>query len=293
MPLSPPTGPTQPFAVGRATPAEATEPLPGAPGRTAGRNRARILIVAVAVLVIAVSVPIVVTLLHSDGRPAAGPSTAAGPSSAAGAGPSATPSTPACGFAEDFTGAALDPAWQRTRPDLRLTLSGGTADLDAPDGTDIYGTNLTAPMLLRPVTGDFVLEATMVAAPAVFYQGAGLLLWNGPDTYVRMERGFGAGGTMGFEYKNGSIHTRVHGPLNGQHPIKTAATRLVLRMARSGGTITGSWRPADKPDFAELATVKMTLPPTVRVGVSVLNRAQLGAKPTPFHARFDQITATC
>jgi len=37
----------------------------------------------------------------------------------------------------------------------------------------------------------------------------------------------------------------------------------------------------------------MTLPPTVRVGVSVLNRAQLGAKPTPFHARFDQITATC
>jgi hypothetical protein len=278
--------------VGRATPAEATEPLPGAPGRTAGRSRVRVLIAAVAVLVIAVSVPIVVKLLHSGNRPAAGPSTAAGAPSAA-AGPSATPSAPACGFADDFTGTALDPAWQRTRPDVRLTLSGGAADLDAPDGTDIFRTNLTAPMLLRPVTGDFVLEATMEAAPAVFYQGAGLLLWNGPNTYVRMERGFGAGGTIGFEYKDGSIHTRVHGPLNGQHPVKTAATRLVLRMVRSGGTITGSWRPADKPNFAELAKAKMTLPPTVRVGVAVLNRAQLGAKPTPFHARFDQIAVTC
>jgi hypothetical protein len=64
-------------------------------------------------------------------------------------------------------------------------------------------------------------------------------------------------------------------------------------MARSGRTVTGSWRPAGRPDFTELATVEMTLPPTVRVGVAVLNRAQLGAKPTPFHARFDQISVTC
>lgn len=85
----------------------------------------------------------------------------------------------------------------------------------------------------------------------------------------------------------------MHGPLPSQHPIKTEATRLVLRMARSGGTITGSWRPADKLDFAELATITMKLPPTVRVGVAVLNRAQFGAKPTPFHARFDRITVTC
>jgi len=85
----------------------------------------------------------------------------------------------------------------------------------------------------------------------------------------------------------------VHGPLPSEHPVKTEATRLVLRMVRSGGTITGSWRPADKPGFAQLATVTMTLPPTVRVGVAALNRAQFGAKPTPFHARFDQIAVTC
>jgi hypothetical protein len=108
-----------------------------------------------------------------------------------------------------------------------------------------------------------------------------------------MERAFGETGTMGFEYNDGGVHQRVHGPLPSQQPIKATATRLVLRMARSGSTITGSWRPADKPEFANLATVQMTLPQTVRVGVSVLNRAQFGAKPTPFHARFDRITVTC
>jgi regulation of enolase protein 1 (concanavalin A-like superfamily) len=188
----------------------------------------------------------------------------------------------------------VDPVWQRNRPDLRLTVSGGTADLESPNGTDIFKTNMTAPMLLRPVTGDFVLEATVEAAPVVFYQGAGLLLWNGANSYVRMERGFGGTGTVGFEYKNAAgPHKWVHGPLPSEHPVKTEATRVVLRMARSGGTVTGSWRPADKLDFAELGTVKMTLPETVKVGVAVLNRAQFGAKPTPFHARFDQIKVTC
>ncbi|MFF5289196.1 Hsp70 family protein [Paractinoplanes globisporus] len=286
MPSSPGPTPTQPFAVGRATPAGATEPLPAAAGTPAGsrRRRLRILVAAAAVLVIAVSVPITVRLLRGNDRPAA-----QSPPSSAGASASA----PACGFTDDFTGTAVDPAWQRSRADTKVTVSGGAVDLDAPNGADIYGDILTAPMLLRPITGDFVLETAMEVSPTVFYQGAGLLLWNGPVSYVRMERAFGKTGTIGFEYNDGGTHLRAHGPLPSQHPITTNATRLVLRMVRSGGTITGSWRPADKPEFAQLASVRMTLPQTVKVGVAALNRAQFGAKPTPFHARFDQITVTC
>lgn len=242
-----------------------------------GRRRTRILVIAAAVLALAVSVPIAVRLLRGPDRPPATPTAAA----------------PACGFTDDFTGATLDPAWQRTRTDLKITLTEGAADLDAPDGTDIYKTNMTAPMLLRPVTGDFVLEATVEAAPATFYQGAGLLLWNGPTSYLRIERGIGkTTGTIGFEYNDGQGHKWVHGPLD-KPPITTTATRIVFRMARTGGALTGSWRPADRPGFAHLATVAMTLPPTVRVGVAALNRAQQGAKPTPFHARFDRVAVTC
>ncbi|MFI5889677.1 Hsp70 family protein [Actinoplanes sp. NPDC051513] len=280
-PTQPADPPTQPLAIGRANPGEATEQLPDASGR--GRRRLRILIAAAAVLAIAVSVPITVRLLRADDHPAAEQPPAA----------SASASAPACGFTEEFTGATVDPAWERNRQGQTIAVSGGAASLNPPDGADIYKANMTAPMLLRPVTGDFVLEATVEASPAVFYQGAGLLLWNGPDSYVRIERGFGGTGTVGFEYKDGGPHKWVHGPLPSEHPIKTEATRLVLRMTRTGGKITGSWRPADKLDFAELAGVPMTLPQTVRVGVAALNRAQFGAKPTPFHARVERIAITC
>jgi hypothetical protein len=284
MPANPPTKsaepPTKSLAVGRATPAEATERLGDGSGR--GRRRLRILIAAAAVLAIAVSVPITVRLLRADDRQAGQQEP-----------PAASASAPACGFTEEFAGAAVDPVWERNRQDQTIAVSGGAASFNPPNGADIFKANMTAPMLLRPITGDFVLEATVEALPTVFYQGAGLLLWNGPNSYVRIERGFGGTGTVGFEYKDGGPHKWVHGPLPSEHPIKTEATRLVLRMARTGGTITGSWRPADKLDFAELAHVPMTLPQTVRVGVAALNRAQLGAKPTPFHARVERIAVTC
>ncbi|GID94126.1 Hsp70 family protein [Amorphoplanes digitatis] len=274
-PESPESPPTRPIAVGRAAPAE-----PSPDGSGSGRRRVLILVAAAAVLAIAVSVPLVVRLMRADRGQAAAPPPASG--------------APTCGFTEDFAGTAVDPAWERPRKDLTLTVGGGVAEMDAPEGTDIYKTNTTAPMLLRPITGDFVLETEMEASPAVFYQGAGLLLWNGPASWVRMERGFGrTTGTVSFEYSDAGTHLRPHGPLPSQRPIETAATRIVFRMARSGDAVHGSWRPADKPTFADLATVKMTLPQTVRVGVAALNRAQFGAKPTPFRARFDRITVTC
>ncbi|GIM96624.1 Hsp70 family protein [Paractinoplanes toevensis] len=279
-PLPPAESPPAESPPAESLPAET--PAPAEPSRAgAGRRRVRMLVAGVAVVVVAVGVSIAVRLLRTDDGTAAKPPASAGASA------------PGCGFVEDFTGTTVDAAWERNRADLGITVSGGVADLDAPNGTDIYQTNVTAQMLLRPVTGDFVLEAVMEVSPAVFYQGAGLLLWNSPVSYVRIERAFGETGTIGFEYRDGGPHQWVHGPLPSQKPIKAGATRLVVRMARSGGTITGSWRPADRVEFTQLATVRMKLPETVRVGVSALNRAQFGAKPTPFHARYDRISVTC
>ncbi|MEU4237542.1 Hsp70 family protein [Actinoplanes sp. NPDC026619] len=275
-PTSPAMPEPQPAQPQPAQPAPIQPPAdPGV--RAAGRRRTRMLVAAGAVVAIAVGVPVAVRLVRAGGGPAAPPS----------------PTPSVCGFTEEFSGATVDSAWQRNRADLAIPVSGGAAELDAPDGADIYQANMTAPMLLRPITGDFVLEAALEAAPAVFYQGAGLLLWNHPASYVRIERGFGKTGAVGFEYRNGGPHQWVHGTMPDQRPIETAATRLVLRMTRSGGVVTGAWRPAGKAEFADLATVRMDLPPTVRIGVSALNRAQAGAKPTPFRVRFDRITVTC
>jgi regulation of enolase protein 1 (concanavalin A-like superfamily) len=247
------------------------------------RRRLRILVAAAAVLVIAVAVPLTLRLLPiggGKGTPAAGSQTSV--------------AAAACGFTDNFDGTALDPAWERNRMDTRITVAGGYADVDAPDGTDIYHANMSAPMLLRPVTGDFVLETEFEATPKIFYQAAGLLLWNSQVSYVRMERGFGGGsGTMALEYNDGGKHSRVHGPLPSQDPVKTSATRVVMRLTRTGEKIVATWRPADKTEWSNLGTVTMHFPDTVRVGLSALNRAQFGAKITPFHARFDRVSVSC
>jgi actin-like ATPase involved in cell morphogenesis len=276
------SGPPAGTGAGRAVGSSPVGPGTGTAGR--GRRR-RVLLAVSAVVVILAAVPLTIRLIRAGGEAEAG--------AGAGAGPASSAAAPPCGFTDEFDGSALAAGWERTRPDADITVAGSAADMDAPQGADIFRDNLTAPMLLRPVTGDFVLETAVEAAPRTFYQAAGLLLWDGPNNYVRIERGIGDFGAVDFEYKNGGSHERVHGPRAAQHPVKTDATRVVLRMSRVGGTITAGWRPADKPDFAGLGSIKVSLPDTVKVGVAVLNRAQFGATPTAFRARFDRVALTC
>lgn len=51
--------------------------------------------------------------------------------------------------------------------------------------------------------------------------------------------------------------------------------------------------PAGDGSYADLGEVTVGLPATVRVGVAVLNRAQLGADPTEVHARFERVGVSC
>jgi regulation of enolase protein 1 (concanavalin A-like superfamily) len=206
---------------------------------------------------------------------------------------STTPTSPVCGFVEEFDGATLAEAWQRTRPDATVKLAAGTAELAAPDGADIYEDHLKAPMLLREVTGDFVLETDVTTSPHQFYQGAGLVLRSGPENYVRLERGFVFLSGIGFEYKDGGDHIRVRSPRRGPEKVQTDAKRVVLQLTRKGQTISARWRPFNEPGFTELGRITVRFPDTIRVGISVLNRAQSGAKPTSFRARFEHVALSC
>ncbi|BFU44271.1 Hsp70 family protein [Krasilnikovia sp. MM14-A1004] len=199
-----------------------------------------------------------------------------------------------CGFADSFDGATLDPAWQRQRTDTGVTVADGAVTMDAPDGSDIFETHLAAPMLLRPVTGDFTLETDLTAAPSQFYQGAGLVLWNGPDSYVRLELGYGDTRAVVFEYKDHAPHVKVHSPLRKDGTlIETDGERGILQLIRSGNTITAKGRPILDAEPRELGSIQVHMPQTIQVGVAVLNRAQQGAAPSPFSARFDSVAARC
>jgi hypothetical protein len=134
---------------------------------------------------------------------------------------------------------------------------------------------LQAPMLLRVPTGDFVLETEVATEPGQWYQGAGLVLWNGSESYVRLERGFGDVGAVIFEYRNGGPHVKVHSPSRDDPQlIQTDADPVVLKLSKTSDAVSARWRPAQDQQWQELGTIAMALPDSTKAGVAVLNRAQ-------------------
>ena len=93
-------------------------------------------------------------------------------------------------------------------------------------------------MLLREPGGNFTIETDVTAAPKQYYQGAGLLLWNGSTSYVRLERGFGDVGSIIFEYRDGGKHIKVNGPHTfSPHNIRTDATRVQLQLTKGDNEV--------------------------------------------------------
>jgi regulation of enolase protein 1 (concanavalin A-like superfamily) len=267
------------------------DPDPIGPRRRPGR-RAQIVLAAAAVLVIAGVTAFFVSQRDPDGNLVAG-----GPTSSVAASPAAASSPPPptdCGANETFDSAELSAGWERTRPDVDVPLAGSAARMIAPDGSDIYDDRIDAPMLLRTVPGDFVMETTVAAEPDQFYQGAGLVILVDETHYVRVELGYGDVRAIVFEYRNGGAHTKVHPPRK-RDPNVVVATQndVVLQLERSGNEVTARWRSGEQTKLRNLGTITVDLPDTVKAGVSVLNRAQSGAEPEPFPATFYRVWFTC
>ena len=153
----------------------------------------------------------------------AGRETPSGGGSTGSPSPSPTPSPSAAACVEDsFDGDAVETSWEKVQPrDGGFVVAAGAVELTAKNGSDIYVKELRAPMLLRVPGGDFTIETDVTASPKQYYQGAGLLLWNGSASYVRLERGYGDQGAIIFEYRDGGKHVKVRRPAQlqpRQHP---------------------------------------------------------------------------
>jgi beta-xylosidase len=260
-------------------------PPSGARPGAARRRLLQIVAAAVAVLVIAGAAVYVIRRITADeGVQAASP----------GIGTSSAPAAPACGFTDDFGGATLDAGWERTRTDADATLADGALTLQAPEGSDIYEDKIGAPMVLRSQTGDFQAETELTATPHQFYQGAGLVLWSSSKTYVRLELGWGDVRAIAYEYRNGGKHIKLHPPFKaGPNPVRTNADRVILQLRRAGDTVDARWRRPDETAYTDLGTIDVNLPDTVKVGLSVLNRAQSRNRPEDFSARFEKASLSC
>ena len=145
------------------------------------------------------------------------------------------------------------------------------------------------------MTGDFTLETEVTVQPTQLFQSAGLLLWNGPGTYVRLERGFGDVGAILFEYRDsGSPHSKPNPPFSASPDvIRTDAPHVLLHLTKTDSEVSARWRPFEDPQWRDIGKIDIQLPESTKAGIAVLNNAQAGAEPAPFSARFNYVRATC
>jgi beta-xylosidase len=205
---------------------------------------------------------------------------------------SGAPAEP-CDVTDEFSGQQLDQSWEQLQnPEVSFT--DGELRIFAPDGADIFEDHQGAPMLLRVPTGNFTIETEVNAEPGQLYQGAGLVLWNGVDHYVRLERGFGNTGAIAFEYRDGGAHTKVHAPVTEDpNLVPTDADRVELQLTKTADAVVARWRPTDEAEWRELGQVAIALPASTKAGIAVLNRAQSGTVPEDFTAGFDYVHISC
>ncbi len=105
------------------------------------------------------------------------------------------------------------------------------------------GNNFDAPRFVQHINGDFTVMTRLDFNPRYQYQGAGILVWQDENNFLRLERSKGdvAGGWPGVHLdkrEKGGPFTAI--PSTEVQP--TEATQIELRMKRAGDHFTASWR---------------------------------------------------
>jgi len=190
----------------------------------------------------------------------------------------ATTPTPAGGtltFNDDFNG-IWDPSWWYwTDPNddttYDFTAHTGFLRLTVPADNDLAGiTNYDAPRLWFPYNGNFALETLVEFDPQEIYQGAGLLVWQDENSFLRIEFGFGG---MGGEAKNAVFVKQEEGSLilvNGVDLPNTVES-IELRLQRDGNQFTAWYRQVGG-SWQEIGSTELILNPTVDVGITQITQ---------------------
>jgi regulation of enolase protein 1 (concanavalin A-like superfamily) len=136
---------------------------------------------------------------------------------------------------------------------------------------------MSAPRVVRRVRGDFTAGVHVLGrlepgrSRTTHYDpfhGAGLIVWQDPSNYLRLERAVGFIDGRHHPYINYEL--REGGRLVMSHGITTADRSLFLRIRRRGRAFS-AWYSRDGRRWVELATVDASLDERVDVGVAAIN----------------------
>jgi regulation of enolase protein 1 (concanavalin A-like superfamily) len=179
--------------------------------------------------------------------------------------PGGTPS-----LSEDFQG-SWNSAWVWTDPNNDVTYDftahPGFLRLTVPENNDLAAeVNYDAPRLLVPKKGDFTIETKIEFDPQEIYQGAGLLVWQDENTFMRLEFSYGG---MGGIAKNVVFCFQELGALGvfASVDLPDTQTSIELRLQRKGDQFTASYRQVGGTR-QEIGSTAASLSSTVDIGIS-------------------------
>jgi regulation of enolase protein 1 (concanavalin A-like superfamily) len=180
---------------------------------------------------------------------------------------SATPS-----LQDNFQGPAWNSnlTWTDPNDDVlhNFTAHPGFLRLTVPTDNDLArDINYDAPRLLVPQYGNFTLETLVEFDPQETYQGAGLLVWQNEDNFLRLE--FGYGGMGGSDKNVVFVHQHEGNYLAwvGSVDVPESLTRIELRLQREGNQFTASYRQVGGT-WQEIGSTEISLNSTVEIGIA-------------------------
>lgn len=193
------------------------------------------------------------------------------PTPAATATPTPTPtptpgSTPASG-SDEFNSSTLGTQWSWVREDnthWSLTAASGYMRIITQTG-DIYQTYADAKnILLQNATGDWTITTKMTYKPSANYQGAGLIVYQDDNNYVKMARAYISGNKFQFgkEVAGTFTSTEVTDGITGNVSY--------LKIVKSGTNYSGYYS-SDGTTYTQVGTTQSVSLSTVRIGLMAIN----------------------
>ncbi len=142
-------------------------------------------------------------------------------------------------WTDDFQGPALDQRWSWAREDpthWSLSARPGYLRIITQTGGIYESTEKQKNLLLMPAPkGDFRIVTKCTIDPTENFQYAGLMVYQGRNNYVQINRAFTDGNSFNFDLEADGK------PINKRVPA--SVTTFYLRITKQGNTYTGDYSP--------------------------------------------------
>ena len=188
---------------------------------------------------------------------------------------------PHLAFADEFETETIDPSWcwmdefgdcaykivERTVSSL------GGVEISAANGRDLDGLNVSAPRLMREISGDFAVEVCvssasdneLAARSTEKPQMGGLLVWKDKDNFLRFEKGL-----------RGPREVRLEGYVSGKWQVAGRGLlswdrdeEIHLRLERAGEQVS-AYCSADGKNWLTCGKLTLPLNDPIQVGIHAI-----------------------